>query len=791
MECGEYQWPEVQAPCPEVQIKQKHDHTPQPQYLHEGWDTVVDCNNRQLTLSCMPYIPVQYFRGYYAVDQIPYDPADTSFHAGTWLPITSDDVFCGSVTTLNFPFFFFGIQKTGFVVGSNGLVTFDNTAAGQSCPWSMSSSDVIPWSRTSDHLNDAIFGIYEDTHPITSYTNNASPLYQGIWYGVQDEWPCRKIVASWNDVPQYPASSNTNNRCTYQIVCYEGSNIIEVHIKQRSLSSTGWNGLRGIVGILNDDGSTQTAGSSTSSTRYVINGSPAAFFPTGMNQTTSAVDHVAYRFTPQGFTAKADEWFRILDNGDTVQLRNINIDASAADDTNGYYYPMEHMPNCPTLTRAIVSPTCVSRYVYHLKFRDANQTWYNLYDTIVIGVDTANDLTLRAVDSLATQKVLNVCAGSPASLTLEYPKMQVADSIIYSVFRRSKGQDYPLDINNSLNIGPVTTGMTSNSQAITLNASLPTTGVVANKIDSVYVQVSINFTSGCQNYDTMLISVYPNFDTTTAVGICQGETYVWSANNRTYTTSTQATEHLQSTPGCDSTVHLDLTVYDKSYTIDHIYDCQPYTWINGITYDTTNSATAASDTILLPNQWGCDSVVQLEFTMLPVVAHIQSDRDFFDFDHLDAVLTDISENNDSRTWMMPGGVTMSGPTAYYTIPAEYDSADIWLVAQSPYGCVDSTHIVIPMRKETFWLPNVFIPGSTTGNNLFGSTSTRTTKEEMYIYNRTGMLVFHCDTPDCAWDGKDMNGNPCPQGTYMYFIRYSNEFLPKITHVLHGSVTLLR
>ncbi len=27
-DCGIYQWPEVQSPCPEVQIKQKHDHTP-------------------------------------------------------------------------------------------------------------------------------------------------------------------------------------------------------------------------------------------------------------------------------------------------------------------------------------------------------------------------------------------------------------------------------------------------------------------------------------------------------------------------------------------------------------------------------------------------------------------------------------------------------------------------------------------------------------------------------------------------------------------------------------------
>ena len=58
IECGEYQWPEVQSPCPEVQVKQKHDHTAIARYRHKGWDTVVTCANPQIILSCMPYIPV-------------------------------------------------------------------------------------------------------------------------------------------------------------------------------------------------------------------------------------------------------------------------------------------------------------------------------------------------------------------------------------------------------------------------------------------------------------------------------------------------------------------------------------------------------------------------------------------------------------------------------------------------------------------------------------------------------------------------------------------------------------
>jgi gliding motility-associated-like protein len=281
------------------------------------------------------------------------------------------------------------------------------------------------------------------------------------------------------------------------------------------------------------------------------------------------------------------------------------------------------------------------------------------------------------------------------------------------------------------------------------------------------------------------------YDTTTVQGICQGERYTWSANGQVYTTSTQATVNLTSTPGCDSTVHLDLTVMNTSYTVDHIYDCKPYTWINGQTYYTSNTATAILDTVLLQNMWGCDSVVQLDLSIQPVTANIKASRDFFDFDNLDVVLNDISTGSDSRVWQMPNGLTYTSATAFYTMPADLDEADIWLLAASPYGCVDSTHIVIPLRKESFWVPNIFTPESASGNNTFGSISTRTLTQEMHIYNRNGQLVFHCEEPDCQWDGRDPSGNLCPQGTYTYLIRYTNEFLPKVVHVLRGTVTLIR
>lgn len=851
VDCGVYQWPEVVEPCPDVQIKQKHDHTslfrdePVPwsdDPSEQGWDTVITCASRDsggIVLSCMPYLPVRYFNGYYTVDPIPYDPPDPTFHISypgydtplkKKMDISQDDYFASQAVDFGniFPFYFFGKRKNKFRLGDNGLVTFsdsegaydatNNNKCDWSCPvplpWNSNTSGDTPFTFGTNCMRDAIYGVFQDTHVLpNTVTGN-----QGIYFGVVESYPgdtiCRKIIASWNEIPLY--NSQTNNRQSYQIVCYEGSNMIEVHIKRRAGNGPGGdNGSctcnnQGVIGIQNATGLPQVKGTPSEPTILnVYTGAPAAFWPLGKNSYYDSENYTAYRFTPQGEPQADYHWFRILDTYhydtiagvvhtvyDTVHLRNVLDFPDAQYDTNGYIYPMNDptYPSCPTLTRAVVNPTVTSRYVFHLMFRTANNEIYNLYDTIVIGQDTTATMELYANGDTTHSKRLNICEGSPANLTLKYPAHQVPDSVTYSVYRISNGDRIELGAQQSLDILPAGGDRSNVTQPINLRASLPNTGRLRNKVDSVYVQVYITFTSGCYNYDTMLVGTYPNFDTTEVEGICQGESFTWSANDHTYVISTQATEYLQSEPGCDSTVHLDLTVYSRSYTIDTIVDCQPYTWIDSNTYYESNNSTALGDTILLKNRWDCDSTVQLQFSLLPVKAHIKVDRDYFDYDHLDAVLTDVSENNHDRIWRLPGGSTMSGINAYYTIPAEYDEADISLVASATYRdhtCFDTTNVVIPLRKENFWLPNAFMPGSNSGNNTFGSISTRTIMEEMFIYNRNGSLVFKCDSPDCQWDGRDLNGNPCPQGTYMYFIRYSNEFLPKVVHVLRGSVTLIR
>ena len=776
----------VFSPCPEVLINEKYDHVPYRQYRAQGWDTAVTCAHRQIVLSSEPYIPVQYFNGTYIVEEIPYDPADTTFSGGTRMPVTTDDDFSVAPTPIPYPFYFFGIRKTAFVLGANGLVTFNTSAAGHGCAWKYSSP--IPWAdetasgvpktygMTLGMIRDAIYGVYEDTHPLASYLSGN----QGIYYGIQDDPPCRKIVCSWKGVPEYPGSQNQGNRSTYQIVCYEGSNIIEVHIKRRGVN-TNWNGGRGIIGIQNATGQPQVrADDPDSSNYYVTPGKPAAFFPEGKNTFNTVLENVAYRFTPQGNTLKSYKWYRIFEDG-----RDSVILGTDQNDTNGYMIAMSNDTSTghATLTQAVISPNCVSRYVIELIFRNANGDDYLLHDTITVGVDTLNDLRIKLMGApTETSKVLDICQGHAAAASLVFPETLETDSAAWHIYRELNGVRTPLsDSAYSFD------GARHN---LTLHADLDSV-TFANKIDSIWLHVTVDFVSGCSNYDSALIRIFPNFDTIDEEGICRGESFTWQHNGQTYTESTtQPRVTLKSAPGCDSVVHLHLTVFDISHTVDYIEDCKPITWHNGITYTEDNTATADRDTIVLKNYWGCDSVVSLVFTIHPLTAIINSSLDNFDFDHLDVVLTDASIGNNSRRWKFPSADDQTGATAYYTIPVELNEAAITLIVSSPFGCIDSTTLLLPFNKETFWVPNAFTPDKST-NNRFGSVSRQTLHQETYIYNRSGVLVFHCDEVDCQWDGTDLNGNPCPQGAYAYVIRYTNTFEPGKTRIVKGSVTLIR
>ena len=419
-QCGEYMW--AQSPCPEVQIKQKHDHTSL--FASQGWDTVV-AENGELILSCMPYVPVKYFNGQYTVDEITYDPADPTFSLGTRVE-RADDRFSATVAHLDHTFYFFGKPYTAFVLGANGMVSFDTTAANTMCAYIYSAP--IPWPDGTtgapgnlQHMRNAIYGVYEDTEPFSGNQGWTDPNW-GIYYDVQGEYPCRKIVCSWNDLKQY--GSATNKRGTYQIVCYEGTNIIEVHVKQRQ-ANTAWQNGAGIIGIQNESGQPQEPDSTSgTSNSMVVSGSPAAFWPENKNTFNTDLTTAAYRFTPQG-KAVINEygWYRINPDGSNDTLNSDPANECYFEAMQGLQEGIEwDEAACPSLTLAHISGlTEPAQFVFYLTTQNVAGIEYSYSDTITVGIHnepidtTTTDTTGNGIRYLdATSSLANIYTGNAA-----------------------------------------------------------------------------------------------------------------------------------------------------------------------------------------------------------------------------------------------------------------------------------------------------------------------------------------------------------------------------------------
>ena len=89
------------------------------------------------------------------------------------------------------------------------------------------------------------------------------------------------------------------------------------------------------------------------------------------------------------------------------------------------------------------------------------------------------------------------------------------------------------------------------------------------------------------------------------------DSYTW-IDGVTYTSSNSTATHtLTNQDNCDSVVTLNLTITNSNTGTDVITACDSYTWIDGVTYTSSNSTA----THTLTNQEGCDSVVTLNLTI--------------------------------------------------------------------------------------------------------------------------------------------------------------------------------
>lgn len=761
------------AQCPEITIDQKYDHSPSAICRSHNWDTLVDCRNTTLILRASTFITTQHFNGQYTVESIPYNPVDPTFHAGSRLNITQDDQWEASMIQFPFTFVFFGYPYTQANVGSNGLVSFNTAQMGQYCDYTYNVP--IPtanFSTSNNTSKNAIYGVYEDIDP--RYLVDATT--GGIFRSVGGTYPCRYLCASVNGVGLFGNNSLKN---TYQIVCYEGTNIIEVHVKNRYCCAT-TNGGKGLIGIQNASGQNQESHYHDASyigqpSFYIESNSPGAFVaPNRGNQTggwTDTCSYEAWRFTPQGQTTKMIRWWRLFEDGngnviDSVELSNV------PGDTNGYYLNNEH-------TEVSVTPTTTTRYVVQCIYQGANGYWYgydrnSMRDTITVGMNIDRNMHLTCDDTI-------LCEGERCNVRLAYDHEQILEDISWSAKKEFNGQFTNVP-NNMLVHSPGDTTIQLDSQDGRLTMG---------HIDSTWIYCTSSFRNGCFNNDSILIQTYTNYDIYDTAGICRGDSYQWCGITFTNPVN-DTTKFYYSKQECDSIRHLKLIVSDVSYNTDKVLDCKAYTWLNGRTYTADNDATRDMDTVVLLNQWGCDSIVTLDFTFVPMKAIIRHSPEAATLDELTIDLFDESYGHDSRKWLLPNNRTSTSAETSVIFPLNgVDTMNVKLTVHNDFGCDDTASVNIPLHKVSHFIPNIFTPDRQDNNKFFPAIQGNDNNWKVYIYNRRGEQVCYFEGPDGYWDGTDMRGNPCPTGTYVYIMRYRTTLEPNMTQDIKGTVTLLR
>ena len=131
---------------------------------------------------------------------------------------------------------------------------------------------------------------------------------------------------------------------------------------------------------------------------------------------------------------------------------------------------------------------------------------------------------------------------------------------------------------------------------------------------------------------------------------------------------------------------------------------------------------------------------------------------------------DRSVSITSREWFIDSVLQAEQDAVLSAVaPFEADSVTVSLVGHLD-ACSDTATHVIPIHRHDIFFPNIFTPGQP-GNNRFGAIGNGITEYELWVYDRRGVLVFHCTDLKELWDGT-WQGHPCPQGTYTYRCRYT-------------------
>lgn len=355
----------------------------------------------------------------YRVDQINYSECPFPFDINQ-LPaqyrnqittITRDDYWDTKLIDLPFTVCFFDGVYRQALVGANGIVSFDpNVHPNDYCQWRLTDQNDIP--NKNFIYKNCIMGVYQDYYPVP-YAGGK----QQIWYGVLGEWPCRKMVVCWNEVPMYNNHSTVNSS---MIVMYEGTNVVDVYVKNRDLSPSGWNDNRGIIGIINADGSDGLAAPGRNTTDGAS------------NRRAWSAKQEAWRFTPYSTPAYMLSWYK-------------GVFASGADvDAYIEEHPNEDIQLGVKDSITLYNGGEVDQVTVRLQYSQCNGDYIDIVDNAIVNwprVDIMEVDTFFCQGKAYSDKYINY-ADTVGDYEVSILNSRGCDSVLYRLHLTEKTKEY-------------------------------------------------------------------------------------------------------------------------------------------------------------------------------------------------------------------------------------------------------------------------------------------------------------------------------------------------------------
>lgn len=225
--------------------------------------------------------------------------------------------------------------------------------------------------------------------------------------------------------------------------------------------------------------------------------------------------------------------------------------------------------------------------------------------------------------------------------------------------------------------------------------------------------------------------------------------------------------------GCDSLVHIS-------------YNAMP---VHINTIDSIVCNHLPPDTVHFYNQFGCDSLIVLQFLSPDLSVVLPADTTILD-GHQVTISPSIIGDYTSLLWE-PDFINNTADLLSPTFTPD-QSVTIALTATSPEGCAQRDVMTITVIEDTrVFIPNSFSPNSDGINDSFEIYLPQDSPLQLVdfeIYDRWGSRLFRCSGTNCTWDGT-VNGQDCSPDTYIYQIRLQNQ--SNEVSVFSGEVVLMR